>query len=60
VTNFFERAGWRGTDALGRRIRRLELWELLLEVLQLAQQPVVFGVAQLRRVLLVVQLVGAG
>jgi hypothetical protein len=53
-----QRPGRCRTDALRWGIRRLELRELLLEVLELAQQPVIFGVSELRRIFLVVEAVG--
>ncbi len=42
-------------DALGRGVGGAQVGETLLEVLQLAEQPVVLGVGDLRRVRFVVQ-----
>ena len=49
----------RATDALGGRIGRRQLWMVGLELLELAHQRVPLGVADLRRVLFVVEPVGA-
>ena len=53
-----ELAGRRTADALGRRRRRDERRERLLERDELAEQRVVVGVGELGRILLVVQAVG--
>ena len=60
VTDLVERRAGRGAaDALGRRVRGDELRKGLLERDQLAEQLVVFGVADLGRILDVVEAVRA-
>ena len=60
MTDLVERRAGRGAaDALGRRIRSDELWKGVLERDQLAEQLVVLGVADLGRVLDVVEAIRA-
>ena len=59
VADLVERPGRRAADPLGRRVGRREVGERGLERDQLAEERVVVGVGQLRRVLLVVEAVGA-
>jgi hypothetical protein len=50
---------WDGADPLGRTVRRLELGMLGLERLELAEEPVVLGVGDLRCVEDVIGVIGA-
>ncbi len=59
VLDIAQRAAGAGAHAEGGRIGRLQLRVRGLEVAELAEEPVVLGIGQLRRVLLVVEAVGA-
>ena len=54
-----ERGGCNGADPLRRAVGTLQLGMLGLERLQLAEQPVVLGVGDLRRVVYIVGMIGA-
>ena len=55
-----ERPARRGAHALGRRIGCGQLRVRSLQLDQLPEEPVVLGIGHLRRILFVVQPVGAG
>jgi len=57
VGDLGERAGRRGAEALRRRIRPHQLREALFELAVLADQRIIFGVGNLRRVGIVIELV---
>ena len=58
MADLVEGAGRRATDPLGRRLRGRQLRVGGLERDEFAEELVVFGVAELRRILGVVELIG--